>query len=46
MGFGYDGGIGLMLYKAMAFIIASCVFSIIFWSTKTWLDEKAKKKKK
>jgi hypothetical protein len=52
MGFGAEAcGLekaGWILVKSIAFILASFVFSLIFWLTKKWVDrqEQGKKKKK
>lgn len=49
MGMGYDGGAWWWVLKAVMFVFASFVFSIIFWATKYWLEKgcccKEKKKK-
>ncbi|MBW2963866.1 hypothetical protein KY363_00250 [Candidatus Woesearchaeota archaeon] len=38
---GYDGAgyIGWGILKAVMFVFASFVFSIIFWATKNWLEK-------
>ncbi|MFC1752346.1 hypothetical protein ACFL96_03010 [Thermoproteota archaeon] len=38
--------IGWILLKGVFFILASFVFSVVFWATKHWLDKKPGKKKK
>ncbi|MFC1730889.1 hypothetical protein ACFL6I_11195 [candidate division KSB1 bacterium] len=48
MGVGYTkcGYFGWIVLKAVLFVLASFVFSIIFWATQHWLHRPAKKKKK
>jgi hypothetical protein len=43
MGYGYM--CGWYAFKASIFVVASFVFSLIFWSTKNWLEKKPVKKK-
>jgi hypothetical protein len=49
MGYMYGSGwekLGWMLLKLVGFILASFVFSFIFWATKKWMDQTPVKKKK
>jgi len=46
MGYGYVGNFGWLFYKIIVFVVASFVFSFIFWSTKKWFDMKSAKKRK
>jgi len=41
---GYYHGSGMILFKISMFILASFVFSVVFWATKYWLEKKPKKK--
>jgi hypothetical protein len=40
---GYHSGFGI-IFSASMFILASFVFSVVFWATKHWLEQKPKKK--
>ena len=45
MGYGHSY-MSWMVLEAVAFIFACLIFSIIFWTTKHWLEGTVKKKKK
>jgi len=45
-GMGSTGYLGWGLLKVLMFIVASYVFSAIFWWTKKWMDGDVKKRKK
>jgi hypothetical protein len=40
----HNGGVWWILVKISVFILASFVFSVVFWATKHWLEQKPKKK--
>tara|TARA_Y100000310_G_scaffold316719_1_gene368792 strand:+ start:548 stop:691 length:144 start_codon:yes stop_codon:yes gene_type:complete len=40
------GGAAWVVLKGVFFILATFVFSVIFWATKNWLEKGRKKKKK
>ena len=43
---GNSGYFGWYILKVALFVVASFVFSIVFWATKNWLEKKPAKKKK
>jgi|TARA_B100001971_G_C18002012_1_gene437827 uncharacterized membrane protein (Fun14 family) len=45
MGFG-KGYSAFVFYKLLLFVIATLIFSIIFWATKKWFDAQTIKKRK
>ena len=45
MVYGEIGYAGWAIYKVVLFVLASFVFSLIFWGTKNWLDKKHKKRR-
>ena len=46
MMYGSDNGLWFFLYKTSVFVLACFVFSVVFWSTKHWLEMKKGKKDK
>jgi len=43
-GYLVGGKAGYLIFKVIAFVLASYVFSVIFWGTKQWMEKKSKKK--
>ncbi|MBL7056367.1 hypothetical protein ISS07_05625 [Candidatus Woesearchaeota archaeon] len=46
MGYGMMHGNWSMIYHLVCFVVASFVFSVIFWMTHNWLVDKKIKKRK
>ena len=42
-GYGMMGGVGIGLYGIISFVLATFIFSIIFWSTYKWITKDTKK---
>ncbi|MFC1752767.1 hypothetical protein ACFL96_05160 [Thermoproteota archaeon] len=42
----WAGKTGWIVLKAVCFVLASFVFSVVFWATKHWIEKGTKKKRK